>query len=128
MAAWAAGNHLVALNYQTPGLPMQLNDSLFRLNGSCGYVLKPAYMLKNPAEQELDELPSAPLALNIHIISGTQLPKVGVGMLNDVTDPFVVVSVHGTPEDQKEYRTKTIKDNGQNPCWDEVRYETSFIA
>ncbi len=32
---------LVALNYQTPGRSMQLNQGLFMDNGRCGYVLKP---------------------------------------------------------------------------------------
>ena len=35
---------MVALNYQTNDLPMQVNTALFRLNGGCGYVLKPAWM------------------------------------------------------------------------------------
>lgn len=35
---------LVALNFQTAGEGMDLNDGLFRQNGSCGYVLKPRFM------------------------------------------------------------------------------------
>lgn len=38
---WTVGCQMVALNYQTPGLPMQLNLGKFRDNGGCGYVLKP---------------------------------------------------------------------------------------
>lgn len=34
----------VALNFQTAGLEMDLNDGLFRQNGCCGYVLKPDFM------------------------------------------------------------------------------------
>lgn len=34
----------VALNYQTCGLMMDLNDGRFMQNGSSGYVLKPAVM------------------------------------------------------------------------------------
>lgn len=34
----------VALNFQTPGLMMDLYDGKFRQNGGCGYVLKPAMM------------------------------------------------------------------------------------
>ena len=33
---------MVALNYQTPGLAMRLNDAVFADNGGCGFVLKPA--------------------------------------------------------------------------------------
>lgn len=32
---------IVALNYQTSGFPMRLNDGKFRDNGGCGYLLKP---------------------------------------------------------------------------------------
>ena len=35
---------MVALNYQTHDLSMQLSEALFRLNGGCGYALKPAWM------------------------------------------------------------------------------------
>ena len=34
----------VAMNYQTCGLMMDLNEGRFMQNGSCGYVLKPAVM------------------------------------------------------------------------------------
>lgn len=36
----------VALNYQSEGRVMQLNDAKFRVNGNCGYVLKPQQMCK----------------------------------------------------------------------------------
>ena len=36
--------HTVALNFQTAGEGMDLNDGLFRQNNSCGYVLKPRFM------------------------------------------------------------------------------------
>ncbi|KAK5850867.1 hypothetical protein PBY51_001706 [Eleginops maclovinus] len=34
---WLHGIQLVALNYQTDDLPMQLNTALFEANGGCGY-------------------------------------------------------------------------------------------
>ena len=34
----------VALNFQTAGLEMDLNDGLFGQNGRCGFVLKPDFM------------------------------------------------------------------------------------
>ncbi|CAN0318056.1 unnamed protein product, partial [Discosporangium mesarthrocarpum] len=37
---WNVGSQIVALNYQTPGTPMHLNDGKFRDNGGCGYLLK----------------------------------------------------------------------------------------
>lgn len=34
----------MALNFQTAGLEMDLNDGLFKQNGGCGYILKPDFM------------------------------------------------------------------------------------
>lgn len=33
---------MIALNFQTNGLPMQMNQTLFEENGQSGYVLKPS--------------------------------------------------------------------------------------
>ncbi|CAL8239055.1 unnamed protein product, partial [Gadus morhua 'NCC'] len=41
---WNAGCQIVALNFQTAGEAMDLNDGLFRQNGGCGYILKPSFM------------------------------------------------------------------------------------
>jgi hypothetical protein len=41
---WRCGIQMVALNYQYPDVCMYLNQGFFRLNGGCGYVLKPAVM------------------------------------------------------------------------------------
>lgn len=35
----------VALNYQTPGVAMDVNNALFKQNGRCGLVLKPSFLL-----------------------------------------------------------------------------------
>ena len=69
MHAWAAGCQMVALNYQTPGLAMQLNDSKFKENGGCGYVLKPAYMISPVDAAE----PGVQLV--IHVLSAQNLPQ-----------------------------------------------------
>lgn len=44
--------HSVALNFQTAGEGMDLNDGLFSQNGNCGYVLKPSFMTE--AEKGFD--------------------------------------------------------------------------
>ncbi|MEE6488881.1 hypothetical protein FKM82_015419 [Ascaphus truei] len=41
---WNVGCQMVALNFQTAGVEMDLNDGLFRQNAHCGYVLKPVFM------------------------------------------------------------------------------------
>ncbi|XP_032221029.2 1-phosphatidylinositol 4,5-bisphosphate phosphodiesterase zeta-1 isoform X2 [Nematostella vectensis] len=40
-AAWNAGMQMVSLNFQKPDFAMHLNQGKFRINGGCGYVLKP---------------------------------------------------------------------------------------
>lgn len=65
---WSAGNQLVALNYQTPCVQMHLNDSKFRENGNCGYVLKPSYMLQAA-------MPKSGYRLVVNVISAQRLPK-----------------------------------------------------
>uniref|UniRef100_A0A0N4ZE04 Phosphoinositide phospholipase C n=1 Tax=Parastrongyloides trichosuri TaxID=131310 RepID=A0A0N4ZE04_PARTI len=41
MFFWSAGCQMAALNFQTNGLSMQMNGSMFEENGGCGYLLKP---------------------------------------------------------------------------------------
>lgn len=41
MPSWLLGIQSVAMNLQTCGEYMDLVNGLFRINGSCGYVLKP---------------------------------------------------------------------------------------
>ena len=38
---WNVGCHMVALNYQTADLSMQLNQAKYEYNGNCGYLCKP---------------------------------------------------------------------------------------
>ena len=42
--AWSMGCSMACMNYQTWDLGMRLNFARFRLNGGCGYVLKPQWM------------------------------------------------------------------------------------
>lgn len=44
---WNAGCQLVALNYQTMDLAMQLNQGIFEYNRRSGYLLKPEFMRRN---------------------------------------------------------------------------------
>ncbi|NXU49866.1 PLCH1 phosphodiesterase, partial [Turnix velox] len=115
----------VALNYQSEGRVMQLNDAKFRANGNCGYVLKPQQMCKgtfNP--YSADPLPASPKKqLILKIISGQQLPKPPDSMLGDrgeIIDPFVEVEIIGLPVDCCKDQTRVVDDNGFNPVWEET--------
>jgi hypothetical protein len=111
---WAAGNQLVAMNYQTKDLSMQLNTTKFLENGNTGYVLKPAYMIAPKA------LPLTGITIRVHVISGQNLPKPGGATRGEVIDPYVKVNLFGVGSDASECKTRVVQDNGFNPVWDEV--------
>uniref|UniRef100_A0A3Q4AU78 Phosphoinositide phospholipase C n=1 Tax=Mola mola TaxID=94237 RepID=A0A3Q4AU78_MOLML len=123
---WNAGCQIVALNFQTAGEGMDLNDGLFHQNGSCGYVLKPSFMRE--AEKRFDpEAPQKrdgylPVVLTVQVISGQQLPKVNIKE-DSIVDPLVRVEIHGVPMDQAKQETRHIENNGFNPVWyDTLRF------
>ncbi|XP_013409003.1 inactive phospholipase C-like protein 2 [Lingula anatina] len=121
---WNCGCQLVALNYQTGGLMMDLYDGKFAQNGGCGYVIKPAIMREEIAyfsANTRDVIPGVPpQVLHIRVISGHQFPKPkGSGAKGDVTDPYVLIEIFGIPADCAEERTKTVPHNGYNPLFDE---------
>ncbi|KAK7885999.1 hypothetical protein WMY93_025620 [Mugilogobius chulae] len=121
---WKCGCQIVAMNYQTPGLMMDLNIGWFRQNGNCGYVLRPAIMREQVSyfsANTKDSVPGvSPQLLHIKIISGQNFPKPkGSGAKGDVVDPYVYVEIHGIPADCGEQRTHTVHQNGDNPLFDE---------
>ncbi|KAJ7405243.1 1-phosphatidylinositol 4,5-bisphosphate phosphodiesterase delta-3 [Willisornis vidua] len=121
---WNVGCQIVALNFQTAGMEMDLCDGLFRQNGHCGYVLKPPFMrdeetLFNPSDPSSRE-GLGPVTLTIQVISGQQLPKVANCKDGAIIDPLVRVEIHGVPADQAHQETKYIENNGFNPRWDET--------
>ncbi|CAG5865961.1 unnamed protein product [Menidia menidia] len=125
---WNVGCQIVALNFQTAGLEMDLNDGLFRQNGGCGYVLKPDF-LRDPGTQFSPDKPEErpdynPLRLSIQVLSGQQLPKVNQKE-GSIVDPLVRVEVYGVPQDQAKEETSHINNNGFNPVWNE---SLSFVV
>ncbi|KAM6958877.1 inactive phospholipase C-like protein 2 [Aplochiton taeniatus] len=121
---WKCGCQIVAMNYQTAGLMMDLNTSWFRQNGNCGYVLRPAIMRQEVSyfsADTRDTVPGvSPQLLHVKVISGQNLPRPrGSGAKGDVVDPYVYVEIHGIPADCAERRTRTVIQNGDNPIFDE---------
>ncbi|XP_026217717.1 1-phosphatidylinositol 4,5-bisphosphate phosphodiesterase delta-4 isoform X3 [Anabas testudineus] len=123
---WNAGCQIVALNFQTAGEGMDMNDGLFSQNGHCGYVLKPVFM-REAAKRFDPEMPQnqdgyQPVILTIQVISGQQLPKVNIKE-DSIVDPLVRVEIHGVPIDQAKQETRYIENNGFNPVWyDTLRF------
>ncbi|XP_029312319.1 LOW QUALITY PROTEIN: 1-phosphatidylinositol 4,5-bisphosphate phosphodiesterase epsilon-1 [Cottoperca gobio] len=118
---WLHGIQLVALNYQTDDLPMQLNTALFEANGGCGYVLKPAvlwdrscplYQQFCPMERDVEKM--SPAVYSLTIVSGQNVCPV-----NSAGSPCIEVDVLGMPIDSCHFRTKPIHRNTLNPMWSE---------
>ncbi|XP_055521710.1 LOW QUALITY PROTEIN: 1-phosphatidylinositol 4,5-bisphosphate phosphodiesterase beta-1-like, partial [Leucoraja erinacea] len=113
---WSTGCPMVALNFQTLDLPMQLNMGIFEYNGGIGYILKPEFMRRvdkhfDPfTENIVDGIVANTVA--IRIISGQYLTDKHVGV-------YVDVDMFGLPIDTKrKFRTKIIT-NSLNLVWDE---------
>uniref|UniRef100_A0A915JN46 1-phosphatidylinositol 4,5-bisphosphate phosphodiesterase n=1 Tax=Romanomermis culicivorax TaxID=13658 RepID=A0A915JN46_ROMCU len=115
---WNAGVQLVALNFQTSDLAMQLNQGRFEYNGSCGYLLKPDFMRR--PDRMFDPFSESPVDgviaafCSIKIISGQFLSERKTGT-------YVEVEMYGLPTDtiRKEYKTRIVPANGLNPFYNE---------
>ncbi|CAL4127978.1 unnamed protein product, partial [Meganyctiphanes norvegica] len=111
---WNAGCHMVALNYQTPDLPMQLNCGKFEYNGNCGYLIKPDFM--RLADKQFDPFSESAVdgivakEISVKVIAGQFLSDKKVGT-------YVEVDLYGLPTDtiRKEFRTGVIPGNALNP-------------
>ncbi|XP_077634525.1 1-phosphatidylinositol 4,5-bisphosphate phosphodiesterase zeta-1 isoform X1 [Crocuta crocuta] len=111
----------VALNFQTPGLPMDLQNGKFLDNGSSGYLLKPQFLRDNKTQFNPNKPPkqSDPVTLTIRLISGTQLPPSSHSSSNKA-DTLVILELFGVPNDQTKQQTRVIKRNAFSPRWNET--------
>ncbi|XP_059262986.1 1-phosphatidylinositol 4,5-bisphosphate phosphodiesterase gamma-1 isoform X2 [Mustela nigripes] len=112
---WICGSQLVALNFQTPDKPMQMNQALFMAGGRCGYVLQPSTM-RDEAFDPFDKSSLRglePYAVCIEVLGARHLPKNGRG----IVCPFVEIEVAGAEYDSVKQKTEFVVDNGLNPVW-----------
>ncbi|PAA58432.1 hypothetical protein BOX15_Mlig025183g1, partial [Macrostomum lignano] len=115
---WNAGCQMVALNFQTPDLAMQLNQGKFEYNGNCGYLLKPDFMRR--ADRHFDPFSESPVdgviaaSCSVQILSGQFLSDRKIGT-------YVEVDMYGLPTDtiRREFRTRIVPGNGLNPVYNE---------
>ncbi|KAJ4918285.1 hypothetical protein JOQ06_000176 [Pogonophryne albipinna] len=113
---WSVGCQIVALNFQTAGLEMDLNDGLFAQNA--GWWLRTATL--SSVRRKPEERPGyTPMRLSIQVISGQQIPKVNQKE-GSIVDPLVRVEIYGVPQDQAKEETSHINNNGFNPVWNET--------
>lgn len=119
---WNAGCQMVALNFQTPGEQMDLNQGRFLPNGRCGYVLKPDFLCHPKYDFDPENTGGGPghipTQLTIRVISAQQLPKINTDKPNSIVDPQVWVEIHGVSIDKARAKTQRIDNNGFNPRWD----------
>ncbi|KAM5171923.1 1-phosphatidylinositol 4,5-bisphosphate phosphodiesterase zeta-1 [Mantella aurantiaca] len=118
---WNVGCQMVALNFQTPGVSMDLQDGRFRDNGACGYVLKPNFLCASDSTFDPNNLPqhNRPFFLQVKVISGFLLPPSQLSKSN-TANPFVTLEIHGVPVDQCSMKTKVKKINAFNPQWNKT--------
>ncbi|XP_014324450.1 1-phosphatidylinositol 4,5-bisphosphate phosphodiesterase beta-3-like [Xiphophorus maculatus] len=117
---WNIGCQMVALNFQTLDLPMQLNMGVFEYNGHSGYLLKPEIMTRGDKQFDpfTEEIVDGIVAntVTIRIISGQFLTDKKVGV-------YVEVDLFGLPQDTKRRcKTKTSNGNSMDPVWEDERF------
>ncbi|XP_039972491.1 1-phosphatidylinositol 4,5-bisphosphate phosphodiesterase delta-3-A [Xiphias gladius] len=119
---WNGGCQMVALNFQTPGEQMDLNQGRFLPNGRCGYILKPGFLCSPTSSFNPENTGGGPghvpTQLTIRIISAQQLPKINTDKASSIVDPQVWVEIHGVAIDNARDKTHRIDNNGFNPRWD----------
>lgn len=107
---WNVGSQMIALNYQTSDKPMQLNQSRFRDNGACGFILKPRFMLNDRFD------PNDPNVLTGVIIKKIILRIIGARHLcksgRNVNSSLVEIELIGASYDAGvKLRTKAVGNN-----------------
>ncbi|XP_010353023.1 1-phosphatidylinositol 4,5-bisphosphate phosphodiesterase zeta-1 isoform X1 [Rhinopithecus roxellana] len=116
---WNIGCQMVALNFQTPGLPMDLQNGKFLDNGGSGYILKPHFLRESESYFNPSNIKeSMPITLTIRLISGIQLPLTHSS--SNKGDTLVIIEVFGVPNDQMKQQTRVIKKNAFSPRWNET--------
>ncbi|XP_049605446.1 1-phosphatidylinositol 4,5-bisphosphate phosphodiesterase delta-1a isoform X1 [Syngnathus scovelli] len=120
---WNAGCQIVALNFQTPGKEMQINQGRFLPNGMSGYILKPEFQRDPSSQFDPTSLSHGPWlrkkTLHVMVISAQQLPKLNVDKQKSIVDPLVRLEIYGVWADNATKETHYIDNNGFNPMWNE---------
>jgi phosphatidylinositol phospholipase C delta len=126
---WGVGAQICAMNWQTFGVSMQLNEAMF--SGTEGYVLKPA-ALRAGGSGQLNT--GRRKKLRLHVAGGSDVPVPQGGDADDIK-PYVTCSlVHPGDIDGKHQKRKTqhyrqhklaFMHRGENPpptdpVWDEI--------
>ncbi|KAF2100956.1 putative 1-phosphatidylinositol-4,5-bisphosphate phosphodiesterase 1 [Rhizodiscina lignyota] len=137
---WGVGAQIAALNWQTFGASMQINEALF--SGSEGYVLKPA-ALRAGGDGKLST--GMQKRLRLHVAGATDVPVPAGGEPKDIKPYVTCTLVHPDNLDAEPPKRKTspykqhklgFLHSGENPpqtdpVWDEHlewEYEDNDLA
>lgn len=93
--AWSAGASLVALNFQAQGRYVWVNRAKFAVNGGCGYVKKPAYLLDPSAPR-----PTTPRILRVHVYTGIGWENFKDADMFGCPDSLIKISLFGCVADR----------------------------
>ncbi|XP_063786713.1 1-phosphatidylinositol 4,5-bisphosphate phosphodiesterase zeta-1 isoform X2 [Pseudophryne corroboree] len=116
---WNVGCQMVALNFQTPGIAMDMEGGKFLDNGRCGYVLKPEFLRSAKFCYDPYDLRRCPMLLSIKVISGSLLPPCSLSTSN-TADPVVILQIYGAPRDECSKQTQVRRSNAFNPQWNQT--------
>mmetsp|Transcript_50657 Transcript_50657/g.115107 ORF Transcript_50657/g.115107 Transcript_50657/m.115107 type:complete len:1176 (-) Transcript_50657:192-3719(-) len=106
---WAAGIHMVALNYQTMDEAIMINAGLFNAHHRLGYVQKPDSVLHASTR-----MTAASIA--VHVVAGHRLPKPRADGKHFLCPQVRVIIVDHQSRSVRD--THAIQGNGFNPVWD----------
>lgn len=121
---WSHGVQMVATNWQTYDLGQQLNEALFEVPSSDGYVLKPLELRVSLLKSSLPlQTSERSVSFEIEIISAQQLsrPMNWEGDLNPYVS-FELIGAKSIQWHQKSGRDHTAisSSNGFNPIWQQT--------
>ena len=94
-SAWSVGASLVALNFQAEDRYVWVNAAKFAVNGGCGYVRKPEYLLNSSVPR-----PTAVKTLRVHIYAGVGWDNFKDADMYSSPDSLIKVSVFGCTSDR----------------------------
>ena len=108
---WRRGVQMVALNWQTYDLPMQMNDAMFASGqDQYGYVLKPRELRQSASLEESDLEPMMPgiskpqrkfIKFSVKVISAQQLPRPSRMGAEEILDPYIEIEMFSAEDKGK---------------------------
>ncbi|CAN1811497.1 Phosphoinositide phospholipase C 2 [Linum perenne] len=124
LIGWMHGAQMVAFNMQGFGRSLWLMHGMFKLNGGCGYVKKPDFLLKSgPNNEVFDPRIKLPVKTTLKV-----RVFMGEGWYYDFRhthfdqysppDFYTRVGIAGVPADVVMKKTRTLEDNWI-PVWNE---------